>query len=436
MKQKKWASRFYGLRAHFTITLVLLALFCGLLFFVMYTVSDYYLSEYYEQSKYTEAYIQRQGESLQEFIDKNRISSKNLRELKKWEKKQFIFLLELYSKDGQILYSSVDDVSGDKSLYVKNSADEERMLSVQLTDMDVLAVLYSDVTYRYYVIAIAASAIVSMILFIFLFLRSNRRVIHYICRLNEEVQILEGGNLEYQVSVEGNDEITDLAKSMNRMRESFQQQMDTEQRLHQANRRLITEMSHDLRTPLTGMMLYLEILQSGRYQTEDELQEYLKKITAKAHHIKQISDHLFEYSLTETPEVEKAPRNMQEAFGRVINNFKDDMTAHGFTVVSDIVWTPCFVDVNDEFVQRIFENIGSNAVKYAEPSADIVICTTDTALFCGFAVMNTCAANKDPAESSGIGIESIRNMMRQMNGECIVEQTETAFEISVMFPKL
>ncbi len=45
--------------------------------------------------------------------------------------------------------------------------------------------------------------------------------IRYICRLNEEVQILEGGNLEYQVSVEGNDEITDLAKSMNRMKESF-----------------------------------------------------------------------------------------------------------------------------------------------------------------------------------------------------------------------
>ena len=116
------------------------------------------------------------------------------------------------------------------------------------------------------------------------------------------MQILEGGNLEYEVSVEGNDELTDLANSMNRMRLSFQQQMENEQQLYLANRKLITEMSHDLRTPLTGIMLYLEILRSHRYTTEEELQDYLEKIAAKAHHMKVISDHLFEYSLEHTAE--------------------------------------------------------------------------------------------------------------------------------------
>lgn len=71
-----------------------------------------------------------------------------------------------------------------------------------MADMEVLTVLYSDFTYQYYVIGTSVSAIFALVLFILLFLHSSRRLIHYICRLNEEVQILEGGNLEYQVSVQ------------------------------------------------------------------------------------------------------------------------------------------------------------------------------------------------------------------------------------------
>ncbi|MCR4892577.1 MAG: ATP-binding protein [Lachnospiraceae bacterium] len=112
------------------------------------------------------------------------------------------------------------------------------------------------------------------------------------------------------------------------------------------------------------------------------------------------------------------------------------MSAHGFTLVSELTWASCYVDVNGEYLRRIFENITSNAIKYAEPAAEIIITTIETARSCGFSVMNTCAVSGCQTESSGIGIDSIRTMMRQMNGSCTVEQTETAFEITLLFPKL
>lgn len=122
------------------------------------------------------------------------------------------------------------------------------------------ALIYSDFTYKYYVWGTVCAFMCASIIFVAIFISSIGKLISYICKLENDIQILEGGNLEYEVTEQGNDELTSLAKSMNRMRVSFREQMEREQALHQAHQHLITEMAHDLRTPLTGIMLYTEIL--------------------------------------------------------------------------------------------------------------------------------------------------------------------------------
>ena len=135
------------------------------------------------------------------------------------------------------------------------------------------------------------------------------------------------------------------------------------------------------------------------------------------------------------PEAKAEPKLMRDAFSKVTDRFREDLTAQGFRVVSELTWAPCYIDVNDEYLRRIFENIASNVLKYAEPSADVLISTLDSSGSCGFSVMNTCAVSDSRVESNWIGIESIRTMMGQMNGSCTVEQTDTAYEITLLFPK-
>ncbi len=434
MKQIKHAPKFFGLRSQFTISIVASLLICGIVFFILYHGASAFLNTYFGKADYEQTHIRKQGKSLQNFIHENNISSNDLGLLKKWEYRQPVILLELY-RTNECIYSSFYDVQESKFLYNAERNDLNNMISLQLADGPTVAFLYSDFTYQYYLLGTVLSFIVSLVLFVVLFLRGNKKLIHYICRLNEEVQILEGGNLEYQVSVEGNDEITDLAKSMNRMRLTFLNQMVTEQKLYQANKQLVTEMSHDLRTPLTGIMLYLEILRSHRYSTESELQDYLSKIDAKAHHMKLISDHLLEYSLDNILTKQNEPIGMEQAFQDAIESFMSDLKTRCFIVVSDLEWSACFVQVKTEFVQRIFENIISNISKYAEPSAEIRIATVESDHYCGFSVLNGCAVSPQRVESNGIGIESIQTMMHQMNGICTLEQTDTVFEITLLFPK-
>lgn len=463
MKRKNQWFKPYGLRARFAKSLILSALLCGLVFFILYHVSDYYLTEHLESPEYTDAHMQQQGANLQAFITENEISSADLTQLKTWENRQPMVLLELYV-DGERIYSSFDagedmprrDLPPDGQLRNDERAEppdeqrqddgrgdlpgaqrlaDERSVPIHLADIDVQALIFSDAPYQYYVISTAACAVIAFILFVVLYLLSTRKLIRYICKLNDDVHILEGGNLEYEVSVEGNDELTDLARSMNSMRTAFRQQLASENALHRANKRLVTEMSHDLRTPLTGMMLYLEILRSHRYQTEEELQDYLEKIDAKAQHMKQLSDHLFAYSLEKSPERGEL-QTAEQAFGEALSGVTDELRTGGFRVAASVTWPPCFVQADRESLRRILENIVSNIGKYADPSAEVVLNSIDMEEYCGFSVMNACAAREEePPESSGVGIESIRSMMRQMSGLCTVEQTEAAFEITLLFPK-
>ena len=437
MRQKKHRRKPYGLRARLGLTLLLSGILCGGVFCGLYFSAEALLTEHFARSDLRGYHIQKQGQNLQRYIDENGISSKDLYKLRKWEHRQPVILLEIYSGT-DCIYSSFYKPSAIRGNPVRVDLDpgeRDNAVSIRLKDREVMAVLYSDYTYQYYVFGTALCVVLALVLFVVIFLWASRRLIAYICRLNEEVQVLEGGDLEHPVSLQGNDELTDLARSMNSMRLSFREQMEREQQLHQANRRLVSQMSHDMRTPLTGILLYLEILRSGRYETKAQLEDYLEKIDAKAHHLKQLSDHLFEYALESAPARQPEPQSAEQAFGRAVSLFQDDLAARGFRLDSEITWEPCFLQAPQDALSRIFENILSNIVKYADPDREILLGTVSTEKYFGFSVQNACAAEPAEKESSGIGIESIRSLMGQMGGICTVEQTEAVFEITLLFPK-
>lgn len=434
MRQKSPWFKPYGLRLRFALSLTISFLSCALLFCALYTASSRFMASFFDHSGFAETQIKRQGESLQRYLDENELSSQNLKLLEVWERRQPVILLELYA-DGKCLYTSFDEVYDRGMLDNFQTSSPDHAVDVHLTDTDAIAVLYSDFTYQYYILGTLLSALVSLAVFVLLFLRSNRKLIGYICRLNSEVQILEGGNLEYVVSVEGNDELTELARSMNQMRLAFLHQIETEQQLHQASRQLVTQMSHDLRTPLTGIMLYLEILRTHRYSSDAQLQEYLEKIDAKARSMKLISDHLFEYSLNAAPVPRTEPVSMKGALSGTIQSFADELHSRGFSVDTELTWYPCFLQTRQEYLHRIFENLLSNIEKYADASKDIVITTFDDQEFCGVCVGNRRKSTQAAVESNGVGMESVQTMMEQMNGSCTVHQTEDYFQLSLRFRK-
>ena len=131
-----------------------------------------------------------------------------------------------------------------------------------------------------------------------------------------------------------------LAEGIENMRKSFQRMIHKETEIVRENQKIVTEMSHDLRTPITSIMLYTEILKKGKYENEAQLLEYLKKIDQKARRMKQLSEHLFEYSLLSGEDEVKLeePDNFETLLYDLFSETCSYLEQRGFQTIFQVRW--------------------------------------------------------------------------------------------------
>lgn len=435
MKQMGRLFRPYGLKARFAVSILVSGLICAAVFCALFIAKDRLIEKWIEDPAVEARLNQKKVDDLREFISENDIASTDLSKLENWEKRQPLILMELYD-GGEQIYSSYYAISETGGIWEEGRvkpAGGNNVYDVRFADKTLSAVIYTDISYKYYILGNAIALTVALLLFVMLYLRFNRGLIRYVCKLGEDVQILEGGNLEYEVTVEGNDELADLARSMNRMRGSFRDQMIKEQELHQANSKLVSEMSHDIRTPLTGLMLYIEILRSGNVEDREKIMEYLDKIEGKAKTIKDLSDNLFEYSLKNRERSESEIDSFESAVLPVAEMIKKEIEEDGFVVTDDIRWKPVMIVIKKDLTGRIAGNIISNIKKYADKEEPVYVETVYQEGKCGLSFINAYDAEKIKTDSHKIGLESVSSMMAKMGGCCLTEQTADAFCVTLMF---
>lgn len=293
--------------------------------------------------------------------------------------------------------------------------------------------IYEDQFYNY---AMLAELVLSFILFLLLVLFGIRSKMAYILKLSDEVEILEGGSLDYKITVKGKDELAALAEGLESMRLSFQELIRQEARMVQENQKIVTEMSHDLRTPVTSIMLYTEILKKGSYKGEGQWKEYVEKIDRKARRMKQLTDHLFEYSLTageEDVQLEE-PETCETLFYDLFSETCSYLEQQGFEMSFQVEWPQSRLRISTDYVMRIMDNLTSNIMKYADTSMPVAVSAVEEGSMVGFLFENKVKKPEEETESNGIGIQSVKNMMAKMKGKCMTEQEGERFRVLLLFP--
>lgn len=222
------------------------------------------------------------------------------------------------------------------------------------------------------------------------------------------------------------------------MRVSFRKMMEQEEEMVRENNKIITEMSHDLRTPITSILLYTEILKKGNDRMENQWSECVEKIDKKAHRMKQLTDHLFEYALVSGGrEIElEEPESVEILFYDLLSETCSYLSQNGFEVESRVEWADRKVCVYTEYIVRIMDNISSNIIKYADPQEKVIISSVYREHALGFRFKNKEAEKKENGDSNGVGIQSIKNMMKKMHGECLVSMEKNTFSIEIIFPSV
>ncbi len=399
---------------------------------------DYLVDKYLEETDYIDRKNQEYIEKFQNYIRQEQLSSRDTDALDIWLKKQKLLSVKIYKDEIQVFDSDYPDQEIWEEEIIDGNYAWESYYIVEFSDGSAEVIITGAYSYQFYNYVLIAELIVSFVLFLLLVLLGIHRKMDYIRTLSSEIEILEGGSLDYPITVKGKDELAALAEGLDSMRISFQNLILQEAEIVRENQRNVTEMSHDLRTPVTSIMLYTELLKKGKYKNEEQFKEYLEKIDQKAHRMKHLTDHLFEYSLIageEEVELEE-PEQYEVLFYDLLSETCSYLEQKGFSVVFHVAWTDCLLRISMDYVMRILDNVTSNIVKYAAISEPVEISSVKESGKVGFIFENKIRYLKEKVESTGIGIQNTKNMMKQMGGNCIVEKDKDSFRIIFLFPKV
>lgn len=429
-----WKHKPSGLTAQFSALLFLAGAAAVLLFCCLYFGGNAVMTQYFEDSGFQEEATRRRVRDLQDYVADRSVSAKDAALLTRWVKKHPLILMEVY-RSNVLLYSSSAPNESWENEAEAPSYDWISYYHISFADGDAEVVIYANDTYRWFSYLTMGALVLSFALFLFIFLRGCRGLVRYICRLSEEIQAMEGGDLEQSITLRGDHELTQLAKSLDAMRQAFKDQREREAAAFRANQTMITRMSHDLRTPLTTLQIYTDILRFQKYDPA-RLGEYLEKIDSKACQIKQLAENIFEYSLISREQAVELdpPASAREVFHDILSEMAVYLSQQGFRFSLELDWPSGMIRVYQPFVKRLIDNVSSNIVKYADPAVPIQITVAKMENGVILSFQNAVRLDTSGQESTHIGLSNIRIMMEQMGGKCQILQGETTFQVSFWLP--
>jgi signal transduction histidine kinase len=286
--------------------------------------------------------------------------------------------------------------------------------------------------------------IVAGLLFLGLFWLLTRRTLRAIQTVAQGLGELAKGNLSFRLPEKRRDELGQLAAYTNQMAAQLQKFQEQERQQEQLRNDLITHVSHDLRTPLTSIMGYLQLVKDQAYQTEEERGHYVDIAYAKAAQLKKLIEALFEYTKLNNQGVELhlTPVSLNALLEQFIEEWRPLAEEQEVGICTHLPAEHIKVLIDTGQMVRVLENLMSNAIKYSlkpdtiqvattqEPTGTVLTTVSNQAkglaseelehLFDRF--YQAGAARSASAEGAGLGLAIAKSIVELHGGDMWAEQ--------------
>lgn len=198
----------------------------------------------------------------------------------------------------------------------------------------------------------------------------------YLEEITQGLHEIANGNFDTTIPVRPGSKLGEVADSINQMSRQLSHSIQEERNAEKTKNDLITGVSHDLRTPLTSILGFLEVIEEDRYQDEVELRYYVNIAYEKSLALKKLIDDLFEYTrINNGLPLEMRELDMVDFIGQLTEEFVPSFEKAGMECVMTATDSPLKVMADGDQLVRAYENLMTNALRYGRSGkvVDIVV---------------------------------------------------------------
>ena len=194
-------------------------------------------------------------------------------------------------------------------------------------------------------------------------------------KLRKATQNIKEGNLDFVLEVEGKDEFSQLCQDFEEMRKRLKESTEEKILMDKENKELISNISHDLKTPITAVKGYVEGIMDGVADTPEKMNRYVRTIYNKTNERDHLINELTFYSKIDTNRIPYtfSKLNVEDYFSDCAEELGLEMETKGIELVyANYVEKDVQVIADGEQIRRVIHNIVSNAIKYMEKPKGII----------------------------------------------------------------
>lgn len=226
-----------------------------------------------------------------------------------------------------------------------------------------------------------ATIILGIILFITYFLLLTKKFINYIREISEGINQISQGNLDNRINIKNEDEFAFLADKLNQMADNIKEIMENERRIEYSKNELITSIAHDLRTPLTSIIGYLDLVSSKELPQETRT-KYISIAYNKSKRLEKLIEDLFTFTKFNFGEVKAifTEVDMVKLINQLVDEFYPSFEEYHLEYDFRISGShaSAVIKADGDLLARAFANLISNAIKYGREGKNILIELTKT----------------------------------------------------------
>mgnify|MGYP002611424244 CR=1 FL=1 len=193
-------------------------------------------------------------------------------------------------------------------------------------------------------------------------------------KLKKATQNIKEGNLDFVLEVDGDDEFSELCRDFEEMRKRLKESAEEKVLMDKENKELISNISHDLKTPITAVKGYVEGIMDGVADTPEKIDRYVKTIYNKTNEMDHLINELTFYSKIDTNRIPYtfSKLNVEDYFSDC-EEVGLELETRGIELVyANYVEDNVQVIADGEQIRRVIHNIISNAIKYMDKPKGII----------------------------------------------------------------